>query len=314
MVEVYIKGKKLTGFNRHIIVLNRNSVASVFSLAGLAEFLPSPLEFAHTRINYKGSTLLTGKTIPGVRTLQSTPTETIVQGYSLPGVLERVNLPIEMYPLQFDNFSLRDVLDHVLAYFKLEYVAQKGTDTALDKRYKKITTEPGRTVKDFLNRLASQRGLILTHNAEGKLVLETKVESTAVPVRLSGAISSTLRVQGQNLHSEITVLRQASEDNPDGAEYTVKNPYVSKPLPRTKILTDGDLFDVQAAAENELRAELTKIKLEVLHTEYYALGTVFNYIVEGLPIKEWFVETVRIEGTAQEDNYTYTCVPNEAYT
>lgn len=313
MVELLIDNKKFTYFSSYSITLKYNSIADSFSFTGLKDFLPGLLNYSVCKIKKDGELLITGTIINETRTKTAVPNLVKLSGYSLTGILEDCNIPISLYPLQSDNRTLSEIVSRLLKPFNIEYII-KGKDIAksVNKKYIKTIAESGQSIKSYINSLASQRNIILTHNAEGNLVL-SKGESLPKAININNSVSYSLSANGQGMHSEISVIKQASTKNPDAGEYTIKNKYVNKFRPKVKVLSNGDIFDVKEAAENELKAELLKIKLSIKLNEFIKPGTIINFPVEGIDIARWFVEETTLSENFESTEININCVPVEVY-
>ena len=309
-MKIIIDGQQYQNFESYSLKLQYNSLADSFSFAGLRNFLPEPLSYPRVEVYKNNELLITGTIVNQKREIKAAPTLVSVSGYSLPGVLQDVNVPVELYPLQSDNLSLQDIADKILPYFGVDYVKQ-GTkiEQAINKKFTKTVAGGQQSVKQYLNKLASQRGIIVTHDNQGRIVFQKGIALNP-PVRLQNIESISIDYPGQRLHSDITVIRQSSRDNPDAGQATVSNPLVGAARPKTKILNDGDIFDVDAAADNELRAELANVSLQLKTREFVLPGTIIDF--ENVP-GAWFVETTEVKGNAQSENYSYSCVPREVY-
>jgi len=313
MIKVLINNQSFEYFTQYTLNLKHNTVASTFTLYGLTDFLPTALTYPKIEIYREDKLIFTGFGLSQKTEIQAKPTLKNLSGYSMPGLLEDVCIPISMYPLQADNLSLREILDKIIPKFGIEWYP-KGSQiaSAIDKKFIKTIAEPGDTVKSYINNLASQRGILVTHNRFGHLILK-KGEFVAASETIQNVITSALNINGQNMHSEITVIRQASAENPDSGQITIKNQYCKAFRPVTKILDSGDLFDVGEAAKNLLRAELSQIKLSLRAKDFYMPGYSIFYDTGEIDIMDWFIDETIIEGTPTGEVYTYNCVPNLVY-
>ena len=153
-----------------------NSIADSFSFSGQKDFLPDILSYADCEIlDENDQVIITGTIVNQNFELDSNPTLISVSGYSKPGVLEDCTIPISLYPLQSDNLSLKQIADKVLQPFGVKYKYTANITTEFNKKFKKTNAEPSQQIKGYLNQLASQRGIILTHNAKGELLF-TKLD------------------------------------------------------------------------------------------------------------------------------------------
>jgi prophage tail gpP-like protein len=313
MTELIINTKSFKFFSNYTVNLKHNTVASTFQFAGVYDFLAPYLTYSRCNVVRNGETLLTGVIVNESRLKNAKPQLLTCSGYSLPGVLEDCNIPLSLYPLQSDNRNLFEIISRLVQPFGIGVVKQGAEiETALNKQYEKTTAEPTDTVKGYINSLCSQRGIILTHDSKGRLVLK-KGQNLPVAKKINNLISFTLETNGQGLHSQISVIKQASTNNPDAGEATVYNSLVRAYRPKVKILNNGDLFDVETAAKNELKAEMATILMGFESIDFFKPGEVIELEIEKVNIKNWFIEEVIISGSSKGERYAYKCVPASVY-
>ena len=319
-----IDNKQFKFFSDFNIALIYNSIGSTFSFTALNDILPEPLEYNKCEIvNDEGELLITGTILNPTNSIAKKEQLTNLTGYSLPGVLEDCNIPHGLYPLQSDNLTLKQIVDKILPAFGLKYIATSNIQSEFNKKYKKTNATPNQSIKDYINDLASQRGIILTHDNKGQIIF-TKVDANSLkPVATfeegnPGIMEMDLQINGQSMHSEITVMKQASSKNPDAGQFTIDNPYVTDVFrPKVKILNSGDIFDVEKAARIELGAELEAIKLTIKTTKFVAPGNLIQAKSKRLKINKltnFFVQQNTILGDVRGEKYELNCVLKDVYT
>jgi len=305
-----INNKKFEYFSEYSIDLRFASIANSFSFKGLADFLPEILTYPNVQIFDDDELLLTGTAINSAKIESKTPELVSVSGYSKAGVLQDCTIKGS---LQFNNLTIEEIINKVLKPFNVSYVSE----VPLTRKLEKSSADVTETAFSYIKSLLSQQGIFITNNEKGEIVF-AEVKETK-PVKSindnSGTLNMNLSVNGQSMHSEITVVKQATRNNPDAGEFTIQNPFVSVYRPTTKILNSGSLFDVENAARNELSSELTNIVLTIQALEIIKPGNFIEVQSDELNIQKstWFVETTNIRGTKSSDIYTMTCVPKEVY-
>lgn len=323
-MRITINNKDYRYFSDYNINLKYNSIANTFSFNAKKDILDYFLEYPECKIYNDNNELLITGTILAPNLKASTTSEFIkIQGYGIAGILEDCDIPIDLYPLQFDNLSLLDIADKILKPFGINYNFTSNVLEDLNKKYSKITIEPSTTPKELLNNLASQRGIYLTNNNFGEIVFTRYEKAKFLPKAYfeegnPGISEINLNINSQALHSSITVLKEASKDNPDAGEYAIINPYVDKFRPKVKVLNSGDIFDVKKAARMALSGELSNIKITFKTTKYIPAGVTISLIAPSIKINketELFVESSQIIGTINtKDNYIISCVLPDVYT
>lgn len=298
-----------------------SAIASSFQFNGLANFLPDILSFPVVTIeNDEGDTLITGRAITqGLA--DGTKTKLMsVSGYSLPGILE--DCPVFKYPLQFDNMSLREIVESVLAPFGIDFLASDNVYADFNTKYKKQTATPTHSAKSFLNTLASQKNILMSHNSDGQLLF-TRIDINSLSPVAKFEVKGTeytniaLTASGQQMHSVIRVVRQADKDTANSGEYEIMNPYVDVYRPTVQELRSGTIYDVEAAARAELAKELRGIKIVIDTLTFVSPGNIIQVKSEKLEIYKltnFFVEQTSINGNEKGEKYTLTCSLIDVYT
>lgn len=321
-MKLLINNSIFSNFSSYVINLIYNSVASSFRFDILRDISPVPLSYADCQIlNDKDELLLTGTIVNHTTTTSAKPNLIVISGYSKAGILEDCNIPVSAYPLQFDNLSLKQIIDKLLPIFDIEYIVDSIISNELNKTYKKSNANISSSIKEYINNLASQRGIIISHDKEGKIVF-TKVDtSNMLPVATfeegnTGTEKYSININGQVLHSEISVIKQASSIDKSSGEFTIKNLLVDKYRPKVIVSTSGSVFDVEKMAIIELSKEFANIKIMIDTTLFVIPGNLIQLKVPSLRINDFielFVERTTINGDMTGERYTLTCVLKEVY-
>lgn len=272
-MKLKINGKYFDYFSELSVNYKLDSVASVFSFNVRFNHenpehknLFTPLSYKLIQIyNNNNFLLFTGLIINHSFVSSSNPNLLNVSGYSLPGILEDVTVPVSAYPLESINRSLKDVAARLLDLFNIKLVIDSSAASIANQVYKKSVAEPTDSIKAYLAKLTAQRNLVLSHTAAGEIVIYKPGSKQSVfSFTSENTLKMSLSVNGQAMHSEISVVRQPSEDN-EGVETadTVTNPLIQLFRPTTKILSSGEDTDVKNAADNLLSAELKNINLSI---------------------------------------------------
>lgn len=324
-MRVIIGEKELTNFSSYELNLKFDAIASGFSLDGESELIDEVLQYNDIQIyDDDNKLLLTGTVLAPNLTNTAAPSLRSVNGYSKPGVLQDVSIAPDLYPLQFDGMSLREIVNKVFGFYDIDFVIDKAVMTDAGKTFEKVNDNPGGSPKQLVNKLASQRNILMTHDNRGRVVFTRLSANTLIPVisvndKSIGVKKMGLEIDAKTMHSDVTVMREASKDNPDAGQATINNPYVSgNKRPLVKVQRSGDIFDSDTAARNELSKELAKIRLTIETTQFVKPGNLIEVQSDRLKIKRvrsFFVREVGIKGAANRDErYTLTCVPKDVYT
>lgn len=336
-MNLRIEGRNIELFNDFNFTLAYNSIASVFNFK--ANFDPNnsehrivfkPLSYRKVVLEHNGELIITGTLQNHNFNIKSTKGLSSFSAYSLPGVLEDCPIGLEQYPLEFNNLSLKEIIQKVIEPHVLSVLIDSSAEEEANLVYPEITTDATTTIKKFISDLAFQRGLILTHNTKGALIVtKTNTKRTAVVnyTESKGVTEISLSVAGQRIHSVVHSQQQADEDEESNAsESTLENPLVSAYRPIVKIQNSGNDIDTEKFNRSVLGGELRSIsaKIKVYQWEWIKDGKLElirpNNIVSIVSPnnflfkqRNFFVESVSFKGNQKEQTAILSCVPIEVY-
>jgi len=322
-----IGSKKITRFESVSLNLKYDSVASTFSFNYYYDNNESQVPelneigaYKTVTIEDNGLLILTGTILSHGFVDGPAKGLTAISGYSKPGVLEDCSIPISAYPLQSDNKTFSEIVSRLVKPFGIGYTVDPIVSGPANKPISVTTAEAGQSVKAYLAEVASQRNIILSHDANGSLLLTRAKENQAPKHNLTkySATNWSLTFNGQTMHSEITVIKQASLDGGNSGQSSVSNPFVRGVFrPLVKIQTSGDDVDTSLAARSALSDELRSITLSFTLSSWYIDGefvtpnivvSVVNEEIGLVKKSDWFVEDVKFSGTATNQTCVLTCV------
>jgi len=330
-----IDGKQYDFFNEVNVSLKYDSIASAFSFSFY--FDPSniehkrllePLKYKPCTIEHEGELLITGTLISCGFNSSDKPSLVGVGGYSKAGVLEDCEIPTSNYPLQTQNLKLRDIATRLLKPFNIPFKVDSIVSASMDRTIAETTANEKQSVKSYLTELAGQRHIIMSHNEKGEVIF-TKANTVQKPLiefnlsnGLIPATSMTLDVNGQAMHSQITVIKEASADGGNAGQATIRNPFVNVFRPSVKVQTSGDDNTTSQAARMELSKELSNIKLTIQLDRWTINGKIIrpNNIVSVTNPElyiyhktNFFIESVTFKGNEKEQTSVLTCVLTSVY-
>lgn len=337
-MKLRINNKEFEFFNDFTLTLNYNNVASTFSFRAFFDPLNTDHRglfkpFTYPRIQVRsdeGELLLTGFVVNNTFTDSSKDELVTLSGYSLPGVLEDCEIPIELYPLQSDGKTLKEITEAIIRPFGLNLVISSDVSDRANQVYEKNVADEGQSIKSYLSELAAQKNIVLSHTAAGSLLFtQARVKSKAV-AHLGESLSSTklaLSTTGQPMHSTITVQKQVDLENDNAGEETIVNPFVTTTFrPKTKSQNSGDDIDTVQALRNSLSSEISNIKLKIDtdRWEWIKNGvteimkpnniiTVHNHNIYIYRITKFFVESIVFTGNKNAETAALNCVIPEVY-
>jgi hypothetical protein len=356
-----IRNRRIQLFNSFNISLKYNSIASTFALDFY--FDPNVIEqkemacVGHMhlcKLSHEGELLMTAQILSEAFTSSGNPPKSLVpiSGYSLPGVLEDCQVPTNAaidaaiaagnlklpktspakpycYPIQDEGLTLRQIAQKYLAPFNIAIVVDPSVDAEMDQVFPETDIKPKDTIKHYLTELATQKNVNLTHDEQGRLVftrVKTNLKSILdfdVPQGGLPGVRMDMHYDGQQMHSQITVVKQASVDDDNAGEVTVTNPFVPFVFrPKTIVQTSGNDIDTGLAARNALAEELKNLRFKIaidrwdVNKKLVKPGnvlTVRNPEIYLFNKTKLFIESVDYTGNQKELTAVLNCCLPEVY-
>jgi len=359
MSELTLKigGYNFNKFNKFALGLTYNSVASVFSFDGFFDInnpdhkrLFKPLTYPACQVLFDGKVILTGTILSNAFAIAGESSLTGIAGYSKPGILEDCEIPLDTYPLQSDNMNLKEITEKLIAPFGLKLIIDSEIADEVNTLYPDGSIEGGETllsgdeetvmpqqnakenekIKEYICNIAKQRHIIVTHNSLGDLVftrLATNKKSIATFTENKPTNKISLSVNGQELHSKITLQGQAQLETDVPTEETVDNLLIITYRPTVKQQSSGNNNNISLTAKMARGAELRAIQLTIETNEWYWFDGKRNHMILPNQIidvvspsnylakkSSWFVESVDLTGDETKSTAVIKCVLPEVYT
>lgn len=331
------KVRKVEFFSNFQLSLKYDSFGSSFSF----EFYFDPnnpdhkelacvSHFHDCEIEHEGEILVTGFALS--QSFKWTPTKQLatISGYSKPGFFEDCSIPLESYPLQFNGMSLLNIAKRLTkpwneqTKYKIGIVVDPSVSDLMNKSYSSVEISNTDTIAGALTKLAQERKIIISHDEKGNLLF-TQAKTEIEPIlkfdftqgQIPG-VDFTHTFNGQQFHSQITVMKQASMTSNNAGQYTVKNPYVPTVYrPKTVTMSTGDEVDVKEYALRELSKEWENLTLDIKLDRWKIAGKILrpNNMIEIqspelyiYPKSLFFIRDVTYTGNATETTCEIKCV------
>lgn len=325
--------KKVEFFNAFSLLLKYDAVASAFSFSfffnpkdDLMQVLFQPGHYHQVDVEHNGELLIRGFVLGQSFGAAAEKQLSTVSGYSLPGVLEDCEIPTSLYPLQSDGRTLLQIAQRLVSPFPFNIIVDDVVSAKMNSKFDTSTASETQTIKGYLTEIAAQKKIIISHSPEGNLLFteaKTKIKPFYHFEKGMPETSMSLNIDGQSMHSHITVQKQASSDGGNAGEVTIVNPYVPY-VYRPKVISQssGDDIDTTEAARMALSAELKAIVLTINTNVWEIDGKIIkpNSIItvkndELFLFKKtnWFVESIQFNGNETSTTATLTCVLPEVY-
>ncbi len=286
----------------------------------------------------------------------SKPSWVEIGGYSKPGTLGDCDFPTKAYPLESVGLSFRQIVQQkVLPYFsnpkdggfkfhikssRADSVFTKTADDLsgggdeikqilaalkddLDETIEKTTALESKNILSYLKELAVQKGLILSTDIFGNLVVNAAYTGNDYLFEIGTGkgikyVDINCNYNGQGLHSDIEVVGQAPKDGGNMPYALITNPLV--PIvyrPKVITITAGTDNDCLKAGLSELGTELKSVPLRITLEKPVANG---KFIMPNNTIlvksrecylyepSKWFIEEVNYSLTPKEEKCEITAV------
>lgn len=338
-MELYIndrfRNRKVFLFNDFNFTLKFDSIASQFSFRYF--FNPENPEhkelacighYHKAELRHNDELILTGYIVSENFSDSSKPEMATFGGYSLPGFLEDCEVPTELYPLQSDGLSIKEIAQKLISKFtEIKLSIDSSVSSKMNEVLTVSTAGEGQKIKQYLSELTTQKNIIMSHDATGKLLFTmAKTKQTAILNFDEGGTPFTkmnLKYNGQAMHSHITIIKDADIDGGNAGEYTIENPFVPFVYRPTVIKqSSGTDIDTELVAKNALANELKGLVLTIETDRWEIDGKIIkpNSIISVRNEKiylykktNWFVESITFAGDNTKTTATLTCVLPEVY-
>lgn len=317
MINLKIDNKTYDFFATVNVSLKLNTIASSFSFSGFDQFFDI-LSYQKCKVLFNDEVILTGIALNPAYIFKKEPSLITISGYSKTGVLQDSTFPPVLYPLQFDGLSLKDIALKVTDYFGLRLKVFDNAEELAAIPYEKVSANVDEKIIAFLSKLCNQRGLILTHDNLGRLLIY-RVEAKVAPyanLLISDALEANFTPNAQGIHSEVTVVRQAKKDNDNTQQVTKKSPFISgvkRPLVST--LKDGE--ELEEAANKIICAEARSFGLKLTFEGLANYRAGFYITLDGPILKKrtkFVIESVDFFADKSQERTTINIVLPCVYT
>lgn len=188
-MELTIAGVQFSLYNQVSLAMKYDSVSDLFSIK--VYFDPTnkqqktifrPGTYPTCKITHGGVLILTGTVLNYKFSSAGNPPKQLVtlSGYSWTGILDDNNMSafVDSKPgaisTQFNNLTLPQIAKQMCDGLNLQLAplaADLQSDTALNVPYPKVNIEQSMTMADFLNELCKNKNVVLSHDAQGRLVI-----------------------------------------------------------------------------------------------------------------------------------------------
>lgn len=305
-----IGDKRIVYFTKYRISEFYNAINGTFELTGVKD--TEGLAYQRCQLFFDNGDLIMDGYIHRINVSDEvSPTEPNVFGKSEAGILAETHIAQADYPLEVRNYNLEDIIRKISGRYQFGYrIFQDDYGDSL-KPFDKVDLDMSKPLSDIIKELSLQRGLFLTHAADGT---DSTLQLTGRPLASARIYDYgqyienwTETTEYEDMHSEITVVMQSS-DNHEGGKLTVVNEFCPVFKARTVVMRDGNPNELESYAKKIIASELLGIEANFNCKRWIPIGNILPY--KG---REWFIIESTIEGDATGERYSYKAVLKQVY-
>jgi len=281
MIELIIKinGEKLQFFDNVSLSTSIDAISSSFSFDTFYDVIN--YEFSKIEVLRDNIIIFTGKVFSKTVPNDNKPKPFNYQCYSTSGILEDCTIPLELYPLQSHNTTLKEIIEKICNYFEVIVKFDASAISDVNKKYTYEDQSPTTKVASIINKLCTEKNLIVTHNAKGELIITKSVigNNAAPPILIKSNKSYNYR----KFFNKYVVVGQKSFRGGSVREATATFEQIEEKRNTTKVLTSGDADSAQEQADSIKNDSYKSNKLKLDYHDYIAnIGDIYE--IEGVKL------------------------------
>jgi prophage tail gpP-like protein len=263
-VKILIEDKEISDFSDFLLKLSIDQAADEFSFIipwdpddlSLRELF-LPFSYRKAKIFIGNVLFFTGNVIMALPDTSTDDSILKVSGYSSCGILNDCNVPVNSYPLTYENTSIFEICKKLAGLFNIKVVDDASDATPFEDVDIKVTDK----VYDFIAKLAKKRGLLLSSNTKGDLVIQRATRKKASFTLSEGnptILSISINLDGQQGFTSMTgVLNAKDAEEFEGDDvYTEIDPFLiaeSSSRPNVFEIDDIEAGTLKQAVKARLR-------------------------------------------------------------
>jgi prophage tail gpP-like protein len=208
-VTLTVNGQSYNTWMRVRVTRGLKRACADFEFEAPGEYIPAILPFMPCTVSDGGEPVVTGYVGKVKTAVSSKQSSTVIPGRSM--VHDLADCMPEFSTNQFDGYAIDAICRAVAAPFGIGVVV--GPGVVIGDAFPDATFERAEKAFDFISRLARQRGIMLTDNEAGNLVLATLGTDRAPAPLVMGPGGNVYRgtgdLDGDQRYSQYTVRSQA---------------------------------------------------------------------------------------------------------
>ncbi len=261
MIQTVINGKKLNFFDSFTYSTQIDAIASSISFNTFLDI--EAFDYTPIKAYRNGQLIFTGEIINKNYNQEIPPKPLNYKAESLTHILSESTLPTESYPLQLENNTLKDIIEYICSFFEITVIFDQSTSDEANSKYKLSDLGLGKKAAQIINELITDVGLMLSHDAYGRLVITKNISQSEIklPKYLSNGKSFDLK----KFYHNYIALGQAPIDDDSDLQAIARFSNIDQRRNITKIQNSGGIETIEKKAIG-MRADSLK-----------AIGTKFNF-------------------------------------
>lgn len=177
-MKLRIAGHTIKTYNEVTVNLKYDSILDSFSFLvyhdpadPVHQEIFKPGNYAPCTIHYGGLLIMTGTVVSYKAVSAGNPPKTLlaISGYSKTGVLNEC--PCVTVPLQNDGLSFKQICEAACKHYNIKVITDPEVSQICNTVFSQSCPEPDETVLHYLDSLATQLNVVLSHTNDGQLLL-----------------------------------------------------------------------------------------------------------------------------------------------
>lgn len=242
---IKINGENLEFFDNVTLSTSIDAISSSFSFSSFLNL--ESYEFSEIEVLRNDVIIFTGFVFSKAAPENQSPEPFNYKCYSRTGILEDCSLPLSSYPVQTVNKTLKEIVESICSNFDITVKFDPSADSEINKNYSLQSQSPVTKAAEIINKLCSQRDLILTHNSKGELIITKSLigEDASPPIK----IKSNRAYNYRKFFNKYLIVGQKGLRGGSARQAEAVLSEISEKRNITKTLTDGNSESAQTQAE-----------------------------------------------------------------
>lgn len=231
-IVIVVNGKSFTGFSGYTISMPVDKFDSFAFSAPFDDTVKDirgaflPFTYQSCNVYYDKKLLFNGTLLTPDPEANADSKNITLQGYPLCGVINDCCLPETKFPPEYNGLSLSEIAKDAVSPFGIG-VSVEGDEGG---SFEKVEYSPGDTLMAFLNKLAEERGMLISNAINGDLLFwhpEKEQVCDSIQEGKFPFLSCKAAFNSQSFYSHITGFSKVDKEE-DSSSFTYENQYLIK--------------------------------------------------------------------------------------